>query len=199
MPSSSSLENRLAPAPLSSSSLYFNGRKSCGSPLPFFTSSVSTCVYSHDYPSRAPAQLLRVSNQYLSPVFSTIDHCFHAFYKTIFKPTYRRKVTNFVFVGAFVSACFCVGGQSLFPNARFHTNFLCFGPRTKAAAEQNLNLDGTSDRSAQDAQHQSMNKSSIFCPMTILQSLNLMETTDPTEAQSQRQLRQRRWLQEKTP
>ncbi|EFP88798.1 uncharacterized protein PGTG_14137 [Puccinia graminis f. sp. tritici CRL 75-36-700-3] len=64
-------------------------------------------------------ELTRISNRALLVVSDSIDRQIRAWNSgKLFKPTYRKNITNFVFIGAFVSACFCVGAQSFFSGCR---------------------------------------------------------------------------------
>ncbi|KAI9614654.1 hypothetical protein H4Q26_009040 [Puccinia striiformis f. sp. tritici PST-130] len=96
------------------------------SDLPFFT---STSPLEINFGTIQPQN--QFSNHHRSSLIS-ISNSLNQFIKSdwrnsigriILKPTYRKNITNFVFLSAFISACICVGAQSVFPNAGFHSNY----------------------------------------------------------------------------
>ncbi|MBW0481747.1 hypothetical protein O181_021462 [Austropuccinia psidii MF-1] len=84
----------------------------------------------------------------------------------------RRKLTNSVFVLAFTSACLCVGGQSFFPDAGFHSNSAAGMKKRRCSLSQ-----------AEE------NNNQRSCPITFFQPSELAEQRRP----------QRKWLEEETP
>ncbi|KAI9617682.1 hypothetical protein H4Q26_012985 [Puccinia striiformis f. sp. tritici PST-130] len=99
------------------------------SELPFFIPTASLEINLDNH--RTIQHQNQFSNQQRSPLISISNLC-DQFRKSdwrnligriILKPTYRKNITNFVFLSAFISACICVGAQSMFTNAGFHSNY----------------------------------------------------------------------------
>ncbi|KAA1113215.1 hypothetical protein PGT21_025258 [Puccinia graminis f. sp. tritici] len=148
-------------------------------------------------------ELTRISNRALLVVSDSIDRQIRAWNSgKLFKPTYRKNITNFVFIGAFVSACFCVGAQSFFPDAGFHSNYLKLHPlQNNVPREDEIDdLDRFQDTNHsldRILQPQPQPAQSLFCPAPFLRFFGLVESSNTNSHQSHS--RQRRWIQEESP
>ncbi|KAI9617680.1 hypothetical protein H4Q26_012983 [Puccinia striiformis f. sp. tritici PST-130] len=109
--------------------------------------------------------------------------------RIILKPTYRKNITNFMFLSAFISACVCVGAQSIFPNAGFHSNYSHY---------LKLNhLKNSSDMSTKEEEEEDQKlrtTQSLFCPVPVLRFFN-----SDSDSDSNLSTKQRRWIQEENP
>ncbi|KAH9443543.1 hypothetical protein Pst134EA_033009 [Puccinia striiformis f. sp. tritici] len=173
-------------------------------------SSSSSSVRLQNYPSllqlrleinldnhRTPIQQQnQFTNQQRSPLI-VISNSFNRFIKSdwrnpigrvILKPTYRKNITNFVFLSAFISACICVGAQSMFPNAGFHSNYSHYLKLNHLKNSSNMSTkEEEEDQKLRTTQ-------SLFCPVPILRFFN-SDSHSNTTLHS----KQRRWLQEENP
>ncbi|PLW25975.1 hypothetical protein PCANC_20961 [Puccinia coronata f. sp. avenae] len=162
------------------------------SSIPFFSSSSSSLSIELDH-HRNKSDLSRVSKRALLAFSDSIAHqiriaCGSG---TLFKPGYRKNITNFVFVGAFVSACVCVGAQSLFPDSGFHSNYVKLHPLLKTPSS----TEGDMDENQQIPLSASPPPQSLFCPAPFLRFFNIIGPSNKNLHTS----RQRRWIQEETP
>ncbi|POW02444.1 hypothetical protein PSTT_11769, partial [Puccinia striiformis] len=188
------LKNMLGLASSSSSS----GRRlisSSPSESPFFTSTSSLEIDLDNH--RTPIQQQnQFTNQQRSPLI-VISNSFDRFIKSdwrnsigriILKPTYRKNITNFVFFSAFISACICVGAQSMFPNAGFHSNYSHYLTLKHPKNSSNMSTkEEEEDQKLRTTQ-------SLFCPVPILRFFN-----SNSNSNSNLHSKQRRWLQEENP
>ncbi|POW04770.1 hypothetical protein PSTT_10127 [Puccinia striiformis] len=133
------------------------------SDLPFFT---STSPLEIDFCTIQPQN--RFSNHHRSSLIS-ISNSLNQFIKSdwrnsigriILKPTYRKNITNFVFFSAFISACICVGAQSVFPNAGFHSNYHHY------LKLNHLKNSSMSSKHQEEDEEKPRTTQSLFCPGT---------------------------------
>ncbi|KNF04974.1 hypothetical protein PSTG_02028 [Puccinia striiformis f. sp. tritici PST-78] len=166
------------------------------SELPFFTSTSSLEINLDNH--RTPIQQQnQFTNQQRSPLI-VISNSFNRFIKSdwrnpigrvILKPTYRKNITNFVFLSAFISACICVGAQSVFPNAGFHSNYSHYLKLNHLKNSSNM-----STKEEEEEDQKLRTTQSLFCPVPILRFFN-SDSHSNTTLHS----KQRRWLQKENP